>query len=50
VAASGAGLPAVGDVLSGAGGLPVGSLPSIGNLLSGLPLSSLPGVAGLLAL
>ena len=45
---SAGGLPVVSSVLSGSGGLPVGSLPSIGNLLTGLPLGSLPGVATLL--
>jgi len=48
LAGSGNGLPVLGNVLSGSGGLPIGSLRSIGNLLAGLPLGSLPGVAQLL--
>jgi hypothetical protein len=38
----------VGNILSGPGGLPVGSLPAVGNLLGGLPLNSLPVVSQLL--
>jgi hypothetical protein len=50
LAGSGTGLSIVGNVLSGSGGLPLGSLPCIGNLLAGLPLGSLPGVARLLTI
>jgi hypothetical protein len=39
--------PVVGKALTG--GLPVGSLPTVRNVLSGVPLSSRPVVAQLLA-